>query len=100
MADTTIRFMDKTQGLDFTIIRLAIVYGEHDHKIQGFHRLFFSIADEAMPFMITKKGVQHSYTNCNKLPYFVHHALDHRDEFGQETYHFVIKNRSRWLTLS
>ena len=89
MAERTLRYMGKHQGLDYTIIRLAIVYGEHDHKIQGFHRLFFSIADEAMPFMITKKRVSHSYTNSNKIPYFVHHVLDNREEFGQETYHFV-----------
>ena len=89
MSERTLRHMGKHQGLDYTIIRLAIVYGEHDHKIQGFHRLFFSIADEAMPFMITKKKVSHSYTNSNKIPYFVHHVLDNREEFGQETYHFV-----------
>jgi nucleoside-diphosphate-sugar epimerase len=89
MTERTLRYMGKHQGLDFTIIRLAIVYGEHDHKIQGFHRLFFSIADEAMPFMITRKGVKHSYTNSNKLPYFVHHVLDNRPEFSRETYHFV-----------
>lgn len=89
MAERTLRYMGKHQGLDYTIIRLAIVYGEHDHKIQGFHRLFFSIADEAMPFMITKKRVSHSYTNSNKIPYFIHHVLDNREEFGQETYHFV-----------
>lgn len=89
MAERTLRYMGKHQGLDFTIIRLAIVYGEHDHKIQGFHRLFFSIADEAMPFLITKKGVRHSYTNSNKIPYFVHHVLDHREEFSRESYHFV-----------
>jgi nucleoside-diphosphate-sugar epimerase len=92
MAERTLRFMGKTQGLDFTIIRLAIVYGEHDHKIHGFHRLFFSIADEAMPFMVTRKGVKHSYTNANKIPYFVHHVLDHREEFSQETYNFVDKD--------
>lgn len=92
MAERTLRFMGKTQGLDFTIIRLAIVYGEHDHKIHGFHRLFFSIADEAMPFMVTRKGVKHSYTNANKIPYFVHHVLDHREEFSRETYNFVDKD--------
>ena len=92
MAERTLRYMAKHQGLDFTIIRLAIVYGEHDHKIQGFHRLFFSIAGEAMPFMVTKKGVKHSYPNSNKIPYFVHHALDHREEFTGETYHFVDKD--------
>ena len=92
MAERTLRHMGKTQGLDFTIIRLAIVYGEHDHKIHGFHRLFFSIADEAMPFMVTRKGVKHSYTNANKIPYFVHHVLNHRAEFSRETYHFVDKD--------
>lgn len=92
MAERTIRYMGKEQGLDYTIIRPAIVYGEHDHKIQGFHRLFFSIADEAMPFMMTKKGVKHSYTNSDRIPYFVHHVLDHREEFGRETYHFVDKD--------
>ncbi len=91
MAERTLRHMGKTQGLDFTIIRLAIVYGEHDHKIHGFHRLFFSIADEAMPFMVTRKGVKHSYTNANKIPYFVHHVLNHREEFSGETYHLVDK---------
>jgi len=92
MSERTLKYMGKHQGLDYTIIRLAIVYGEHDHKIQGFHRLFFTIADESMPFLFTKKGIQHSYTNANKLPYFVHHILDHRDEFSRETYHFVDKD--------
>jgi nucleoside-diphosphate-sugar epimerase len=89
MSERTLRYMGKHQGLDYTVIRLAIVYGEHDHKIQGFHRLFFTIADESMPCLFTKKGVKHSYTNANKLPYFVHHVLDHREEFSGETYHFV-----------
>jgi hypothetical protein len=44
-----------------------------------------------MPCLFTKKGVAHSYTNANKLPYFVHHVLDNRDEFSGETYHFVDK---------
>ncbi len=89
MSERTLKYMGKHQGLDYTVVRLAIVYGEHDHKIQGFHRLFFTIADESMPFLITKKGVQHSYTNANKLPYFVHHILDKRQEFSKATYHFV-----------
>ena len=92
MAEETMRFMHKKEGLDYTCIRLAIVYGEHDHKTQGFHRLFFSIADESMPVMFTKKGVSHSYSNANKFPYFVHHILMNREEFGGETYHFVDKN--------
>lgn len=89
MSERTLRYMGANQGLDYTVIRLAIVYGEHDHKIQGFHRLFFTIADESMPCLFTKKGIRHSYTNANKLPYFVHHALDHREEFSGHTYHFV-----------
>lgn len=91
MAEETLRHMHRTVGLDYTNIRLAIVYGEHDHKIQGFHRLFFSIADETMPALFTKKKVLHSYSNANKLPYFVHHLLFNRQEFSGETYHFVDK---------
>ena len=89
MSERTLRNMGENQGLDYTIIRLAIVYGEHDHKIQGFHRLFFVITDESMPCLFTKKHVKHSYTNSNKVPLFVHHVLDNREEFGGEIYHFV-----------
>ncbi|CAK8724760.1 dTDP-4-dehydrorhamnose reductase [Candidatus Electrothrix laxa] len=89
MAETTLEYMGETQGLDYTIIRVAIVYGEHDHKIQGFHRLLFTIADESMPFLFTKRKVRHSYSNSNKLPYFVHHILKNREEFSRQTYHFV-----------
>jgi nucleoside-diphosphate-sugar epimerase len=92
MAEETLRHMHQSVGLDYTCIRLAVVYGEHDHKIQGFHRLFFSIADESMPALFTKKKVMHSYSNANKLPYFVHHALLNRSEFSGETYHFVDKD--------
>ena len=91
MAEETLKFMHHTAGLDYTTIRLAIVYGEHDHKIQGFHRLFFTIADESMPLFFTKKKVLHSYSNANKFPYFVHHVLMNREEFSGETYHFVDK---------
>jgi len=91
MAEATLRHMHRTVGLDYTSIRLAIVYGEHDHKIQGFHRLFFSIADETMPAIFTKRKVLHSYSNANKFPYFVHHILLNRQEFSGETYHFVDK---------
>lgn len=91
MAEETLKYMYKTVGLDYTCIRLAIVYGEHDHKIQGFHRLFFSIADESMPVLFTKKKVMHSYSNANTFPYFVHHVLQNRKEFNGETYHFVDK---------
>ncbi len=91
MAEETLQYMYQNVGLDYTCIRLAVVYGEHDHKIQGFHRLFFSVADESMPVLFTKKGVRHSYSNANKFPHFVHHVLNNREEFGGETYHFVDK---------
>jgi nucleoside-diphosphate-sugar epimerase len=91
MAEKTLEQLKETVGLDYTSIRLAIVYGDHDHKIQGFHRLFFSIADQAMPFLFTKKNVVHSYSNSRKLPYFVHHVLENRAEFSGQTYNFVDK---------
>jgi len=92
MAEETLRHMYNTVGLDYTCVRLAIVYGEHDHKTQGFHRLFFSIADESMPVMFTKKKIMHSYSNANKFPYFIHHILINRQEFSGQTYHFVDKH--------
>ena len=55
MAEDTLRLMAKQEGLDYSCVRLAIVYGAHDHKIQGFHRLLFSIADQSMPVLFTKK---------------------------------------------
>lgn len=92
MAELTLKEMGQNQGLDYTNIRLAVVYGEHDHKIRGFQRLFFSIANEAMLFMLTKPGAMHSYSNANKAPYFVHHVLDNREEFSGQTYNFVDRN--------
>ena len=89
MAELTLEHMMRHHGLDCTIIRVSIVYGEHDHKIQGFHRLLFAIADEAVPFLFTKRGVKHSYTNAAKIPHFVHHVLLHREEFSGQIYHFA-----------
>ncbi|HID69839.1 MAG TPA: SDR family oxidoreductase [Desulfobacterales bacterium] len=89
MSEMTLRHMHEQQGLDFTIVRLAIVYGKHDHKIQGFHRLLFSIADQAMPIFLTAKGVLHSYSNAKKVPPFIHHALQHRAEFSGQSYNLV-----------
>lgn len=89
MAELTLKKMAADEGLDYSCIRLAIVYGAHDHKVQGFHRMFFSIADESMPVLFTKKNTLHSYSNARKLPYLVHHMLEHRQEFGGQTYHFV-----------
>lgn len=92
MAEMTLRNLQETRGLDCTIIRLGVVYGKHDHKIQGFHRLLFSVATQAMPFMMTRRGVLHSYSNTRKIPPFVHYVLEHRGEFSGQTYHFVDRN--------
>ncbi|MEN8134816.1 MAG: NAD-dependent epimerase/dehydratase family protein [Thermodesulfobacteriota bacterium] len=89
MAEQTLKHMHKTMGLDYTAIRLGVVYGKHDHKIQGFQRLFFSIMNRAMLVMLTRKGVRHSYTHAKKLPPFIHYILDNRAEFSGETYNFV-----------
>ncbi len=91
MAENTLRYMHETQGLDYTTVRLAIVYGKHDHKIQGFQRLLFAIADQSMPFMLTKPGVYHSYSNTKKIPLFVNHVLENRDEFTGQSYNFADK---------
>jgi nucleoside-diphosphate-sugar epimerase len=99
MAELTLRRMAEKEGLDFSCIRLAIVYGAHDHKIQGFHRLFFSIADESMPVLFTKKNTLHSYTNARKLPFLIHHMLENRTEFAGATYNFVDKQPVDLATL-
>lgn len=92
MAEMSVQHLGKTLGLDYTIIRLGVVYGKHDHKIQGLHRLFFSVVDQAMPVMLTRKGVMHSYSHAKKLPPFIHHILEHREEFGGQIYNFVDRN--------
>jgi nucleoside-diphosphate-sugar epimerase len=89
MAEMTLEHLAASRGLDYTIVRLAVVYGKHDHKIQGFHRLLFSIADRAMPILLTKKGAMHSYSNAKKLPLFVYHILENRMEFSGQTYNFA-----------
>ena len=90
MTEMTLRHMHKKYGLQYTLIRMAIVYGAHDHKIQGINRLLFNIVDRAMPFMLTKKkGVLHSYSNASKVPYFIHHILKNRQEFSGKHFHFV-----------
>ncbi len=99
MAETTLQRMAEEEGLDYSCVRLAIVYGAHDHKIQGFHRLFFSIADESMPVLFTKPNTLHSYSNSRKLPYFIHHMLENRQEFTGKTYHFVDNNPVDLATL-
>jgi len=89
MAEMTLEHLAKTRGLDYTIVRLAIVYGKHDHKIQGFHRLLYSIADQAMPILLTQKGAMHSYSNARKISPFVHHLLKNRPEFSGQAYNFA-----------
>ena len=90
MTEMTLRHMHEKYGLQYTLIRLGIVYGAHDHKIQGINRLLFNIVDRAMPFMLTKKkGVLHSYSNASKVPYFIHHILKNTEEFSGKHYHFV-----------
>jgi nucleoside-diphosphate-sugar epimerase len=89
LAEKSLEHLRETEGLDYSSIRLAIVYGDHDHKIQGFHRLLFSIVDQSMPFLFTARGIRHSYSNSRKIPYFVHHMLENREEFSGQTYNFV-----------
>jgi len=89
MAEQTLAHMHRNKGLDYTSIRLGVVYGKHDHKIQGFQRLFFSIMNRSMLVMLTRKGVSHSYTHAKKLPPFVHYILNNRDEFNGGVYNFV-----------
>jgi len=91
LTEKTLQYMHETKGLDYTIIRLGIVYGKHDHKIQGIQRLLFSIADQSMPFMFCKSGISHSYSNTKKVPPFVYHILENRDEFSGQTYNFADK---------
>ena len=89
MSELTLKHLHKTEGLDYTIIRLAIAYGKYDHKIQGFHRLLFSIADQSMPVLFTGKNICHSYSSSKKTQYFIRHVLENRNEFSGQTYNFV-----------
>ncbi len=89
MAEMTLAHMRATRGLDYTVVRLGVVYGKHDHKIQGFHRLFYAVANRSMPVMLTRRGVMHSYTHAKKVPGFVHHLINHREEFAGATINFV-----------
>ena len=89
LAELALQEMHRTLGLDYTNIRLAVVYGAHDHKIQGFQRMLFALADQTMPFLFTNQQAMHSYSNAKKVPFFVHHLLNHRQEFGGQTFHFA-----------
>ncbi|OGQ98225.1 MAG: epimerase [Deltaproteobacteria bacterium RIFOXYD12_FULL_55_16] len=92
MAELTLEHLRTVKRLDYTTIRLGIVYGAHDHKIQGFHRLFFAIVDQSMPVLFTRQETMHSYSNARKLPYFITHVLANRPEFSGQTYNFVDPN--------
>jgi len=89
LAERAIQHIHERDGLDYTIIRLAVVYGAHDHKIQGFHRLLFSVANGSMPALFTTRTARHSYTNAKKLPHVVAHVLENRSEFTGQAYHFI-----------
>ncbi|MDZ7640547.1 MAG: SDR family oxidoreductase [Desulfurivibrio sp.] len=89
LAELALAEMHRQYGLDYTNIRLAVVYGAHDHKIQGFQRLLFALASQTMPLMFTNRQAVHSYSNAKKLPPFVHHVLRNRQEFGGQSWHFV-----------
>jgi len=89
LAEKALAHLGRSEGLDYTVIRLGIVYGKHDHKIQGIHRLLFSLMDRAMPVLLTRPGVRHSYSHTKKIAPFVHHVLDNRQEFSRRTYNFV-----------
>jgi nucleoside-diphosphate-sugar epimerase len=99
MAEKTLHLMAREHGLDYSCVRLGIVYGAHDHKIQGFHRLLFSIADQSMPVLFSRKNTFHSYSNARKLPYFINHMIENREEFSNITCHFVDKNPVDLTTL-
>ncbi len=89
MAEKTLEYLHTTRGLDYTIIRPSVVYGKHDHKIQGFQRLLFAVAAQSMMFLLTRPGVKHSYTSTKEIPYFVHHVLENREEFSGQAYNFA-----------
>lgn len=99
MAEITLAHLHETQGLDYTSIRLGVVYGKHDHKIQGIQRLLFSIADQSMPFILSRPGIFHSYTHSKKVPPFVNHILENREEFTAQTYNFVDKEPVEMVSL-
>jgi len=99
MAELLLQHMHETQGLDYTVIRLGVVYGKHDHKIKGFQRLMFSIAGGSMPFLFSKPGVLHSYTYTKKIPPFIDHVLNHRQEFGGQVYNYVDKKPVEMIAL-
>jgi nucleoside-diphosphate-sugar epimerase len=91
MTELSLEYLHKQFGLDYTIVRLGIVYGKHDYKIKGFHRLLFSVAAGTLPVLLTRRGDSHSYTNLRKIPLFVEHIINRREEFSGKAINFVDK---------
>jgi len=89
MTELTLEHLHKHYGLDYTIIRLGIVYGKHDYKIKGLHRLLFSIASGTLPVLLTHRGIFHSYTNLRKIPLFVEYLINRREKFRGKCINFV-----------
>jgi hypothetical protein len=52
-----------------------------------------------MPFMLSKPGIRHSYTNTKKIPPFVSYILENRDEFSGQTYNFADKDPVEMVAL-
>ncbi len=91
MTELTLEHLHEYYGLDYTIVRLGIVYGKHDYKIKGLHRLLFSVAAGTLPVLLTRRGVSHSYTNLRKIPFFVEHIINRREEFCGRAINFTDK---------
>ncbi|MDJ0623772.1 MAG: NAD-dependent epimerase/dehydratase family protein [Desulfocapsaceae bacterium] len=89
MTELTLEHLHRHYGLDYTIVRLGIVYGKHDYKIKGLHRLLFSIAAGTLPVILTRRGVFHSYTNLRKIPLFVEYIVNRREKFSGKCINFV-----------
>ena len=100
MAEKTLAYMAAHEGLDYSCIRLAIVYGEHDHKIQGFHRLLFSVAEGSMPFLFTRKGATHSTLTLGSSHIWFIICLKTEKSFQDKPTISWIRNRWSWPVLS
>jgi nucleoside-diphosphate-sugar epimerase len=99
MSELTLEYLGRQYGLDYSIVRLGIVYGKRDYKIKGFHRLLFSVASGTLPVLLTRKKVAHSYTNLRKVPSFVEHIVHHREEFRGKSINFVDREPVELSTL-
>ncbi len=89
MCELTLEELHKKKGLDYTSVRLGIVYGKYDYTVQGFHRLLFAVATQTMPVILCRKGVCHSYTNHKKISVFISYLLENRKEFIGQSVNFV-----------